>query len=877
MLRAPCIGLLLWIVWPLFLRADEAQTSDPNDKAQAVFFADRVLPLLKQHCFDCHSHAAGEASGELMLDSLAAMRRGGTRGSAVAPHEPDKSPLYSALTYAKNDLQMPPDTPLPASEIDVIRRWIEQGCQVPEAFQGQVETAETQPGRMSLARTHWAYQPPKPITAARGNSNGAGPIDQILSERLSAQGLGYSPRADRPTLLRRLYYDLTGLPPTYEAMEGFVNDPRDDLMVVRQWVDQLLASPQFGERWARYWMDVARYADNKGYVFREDREYPKAYEYRDWLIQAFNRDMPYDQFVAHQIATDLIEKESPENLPALGFLTLGRRFLNNKYDVIDDRLDVVSRGLMGMTLACARCHDHKYDPISQKDYYSLFGVFLNTEEPGGDPWPHRLQDTEKERDSFVLLRGSPGNRGEKVARQFVRFLAPDAQPFQRGSGRAELAERIVSVGNPLTARVFANRVWMRLTGASLVESPSDLGVRCPEPKQLKLLDNLALHLVRKNWSLKSLVRQVVLSDCYAQSSLDRPQASAVDPANELYWRMNRRRLDFESLRDSLLVRTQGMDFSVFGPSEPIHQPPFSARRTVYAYIDRQNLPSVFRTFDMASPDAHSPRRMKTSVPQQGLFMLNSRFVASRAEFLGDEMRDHAQTHGDSSAVTWLFTRVLGRAPNREELGWFEEFLSNDQAESWNVPDEAWICGHAEIDSAGQNLTGFQRLPMHVDGAWQGGSQLPDASLGWCRLTAEGGHPGNDLQHGVVRRWIAPRSGEISIRGQLKHPADKGDGVRGTLLIQGSAVDQWIVQHGNQKTNLRRFSVQAEDTVDFVTDCRASPSFDSFEWQVAIQYSDAGGGRFQSKQQFPGPLPQRLDRWGQAVQALLVSNELSFID
>ena len=182
-------------------------------------------------------------------------------------------------------------------------------------------------------------------------------------------------------------------------------------MLIRETVDQLLASPHFGERWARYWMDLARYADTKGYVFQESREYPEAFRYRDWLITAFNEDLPYTAFIQKQLAADLVPKAAPADLPALGFLTLGRRFLNNKNDIIDDRLDVVSRGLMGMTLACARCHDHKYDPVTQADYYALYGVFLNTEEPGGEPFAHRMVDTKEDRKSFILVRGSPGNRG----------------------------------------------------------------------------------------------------------------------------------------------------------------------------------------------------------------------------------------------------------------------------------------------------------------------------------------------------------------------------------------------------------------------------------------------------------------------------------
>ncbi|MCC6509885.1 MAG: DUF1553 domain-containing protein, partial [Pirellulaceae bacterium] len=369
------------------------------------------------------------------------------------------------------------------------------------------------------------------------------------------------------------------------------------------------------------------------------------------------------------------------DLPALGFLTLGRRFLNNRHDIIDDRMDVISRGLMGMTLACARCHDHKFDPITQADYYALFGVFLNTDEPGGEPWPHRLADSGEARDSFILIRGSPGNRGDKVPRRFVSFLAPEEQPFGEGSGRAELAARIVATDNPLTARVMANRIWLQLTGSSLTESPSDLGLRAPRPVQLALLDQLALSLaVDQQWSMKGLIRTIVSSKVYQQSSAHRGDAYMVDPENSLYWKMNRRRLDFEGLRDTLLTRVGGLDQRLYGPSEKIAAPPYTQRRTVYAYIDRQNLPQIFRTFDLASPDNHTPVRAQTSVPQQGLYLLNSDFVALLAEQLAARATAAASST-DGQQAAWMFAHVFCRQPTAQETTLLNEFLGAASATS----------------------------------------------------------------------------------------------------------------------------------------------------------------------------------------------------
>lgn len=864
---------------------------DAPDEAQAAFFSEQVLPVLREHCFDCHSHAAGEAGGKLMLDSLVAMTDGGTRGSAVVPGDAAKSVLLQAVTYADSELQMPPDEKLPDAAIELLRKWILDGAHVPDSLRGNPQQSGV--SLPDTAASHWAYMPPLrdvPGQDALGMeasieefaSLSATHLDQILARGLAEASIQPSPRADRRTLLRRLAYDLNGLPPSTEDFRRFENDPRPDAVVFSDEVERLLALPQFGERWARYWMDVARYADNKGYVFQEDREYPEAYKYRDWLIAAFNNDMPYDQFVAQQLAADLLQEQGDDlHLPALGFVTLGRRFLNNKLDIIDDRLDVVTRGLMGMTLACARCHDHKYDPISQADYYAMAGVFLNTDEPGGDPWPHRLADTPNNRDSFILLRGSPGRRGDKVERRFVSFLAPEEAGFPAaGSGRIELAKHITALDNPLTARVMANRVWMRLTGASLVESPSDFGTRCPEPRQKILLDQLAIYLMENDWSLKSLVRLIVNSDFYSQSSLDRSEASEVDPTNELYWRMNRRRLDFEALRDTLLARSGNLDLSQYGQSEPIDTPPFSSRRTLYAYIDRQNLPSLFRTFDMASPDSHSPKRAETSVPQQGLFLLNSEFIAVQAEALARRAEAVAAEAGTSEAVDWLVAAVLGRTPDALQREWLTSFVASQSESYVSVPDERWICGYAEYLPGDEQIRDFQRLPALIKNAWQGGRKLPDKRLGWCILNRSGGHPGNDLQHAVVRRWIAPRDGDVRVAGRLKHPgtSSESDGVRGSLIAAGVCQGRWIVQAGETNTNLvASLKVRAGQTIDFVTDCIGGPSHDAFEWPVTIAYADGDQATFHSEQEFPGPPVKSLTPWAMAAQALLASNELAFVD
>ncbi len=681
-------------MWLLLLLGHTAVAQESRN-AEEQYFTQRVLPILHEHCYECHSHASGEASGNLMVDSLAALTSGGTRGAAIDPTHLEASLLLKAIEYSDTELQMPPTEQLEVTQIEILRQWIVQGAFMPAELHGDATAnPSVEQGRQSAAQSHWAYQLPKKWVGDNAHLTQSldNPIDAIVTSRLTVDGLTLSPPATRLVLLRRLSYDLTGLPPSLELSQEFLDDPRDDRSATEGVIDRLLASPSFGERWARMWMDVARYADNKGYVFQEDREYPGAHLYRSWLIDAFNQDLPYDQFVTKQLAADLLIGHSDDtagsnstdaiaDLPALGFLTLGRRFLNNKHDIIDDRLDVVARGLMGMTLGCARCHDHKYDPVTQADYYAMFGVFLNTDEPGGEPWPHRMVDSDERRDSFILIRGSPGNRGAQVPRRFVSLLAPEEKPFTGGSGRLELAAHIASPQNPLTARVMANRIWLQLTGSSLVESPSDFGLRSAEPKQLALLDHLASAFIDNDWSVKHLIRTIVTSQVYQQSSWHRADAYAVDPENFLYWKMNRRRLDFEAFRDTLLVRAGELDQTMHGKSEAITTAPFLRRRTVYAYIDRQNLPQLFRTFDLASPDTHSPGRAQTSVPQQGLYMLNSDFVDELSRQLAS--RAEAACAQPSEQLSWMFQQVQCRLPTERELELMTDFL-NPSAERANT-------------------------------------------------------------------------------------------------------------------------------------------------------------------------------------------------
>ena len=354
---------------------------------QIEFFERQIRPVLVEHCAECHSAGAKEVQGRLRLDSAEGVRRGGESGPAVVPGKPDASLLIKALRY--DGLEMPPKSRLPAPVIANFVKWVEMGA--PDPRRETKGSPGTEPGGPSTMKAPsvanmWSLAPihGERSTDTRQAAWIRGPIDAAIARSLDQQKITASPPADPQTRLRRLKLDLVGLPMTFEESSEFNDESPSYPDLMERWTDRLLASPAFGERWARHWMDVARYADTKDGVlmYGDDRVRPFAYTYRDYVIRALNDDVPYDQFVREQLAADLIEpKVEPWRLAAMGFLTLGRLFDNNVHDVIDDRIDVVGRGLLGLTLACARCHDHKYDPVPQADYYSLYGVFASSEAP----------------------------------------------------------------------------------------------------------------------------------------------------------------------------------------------------------------------------------------------------------------------------------------------------------------------------------------------------------------------------------------------------------------------------------------------------------------------------------------------------------------
>lgn len=682
--------------------------AEPGPDA-ADFFETKIRPVLVERCYQCHSAEAdkkGKLKGGLLADTRDGLRKGGDGGPAVVPGKPDEGTLLKALRYA-GDVQMPPKGKLPDAVIADFEAWVKAGAADPR-------TPSTGEGRkpagsidIAAGKVFWSFQPPKEHAApvVRDQSRPTAKIDFFVQAKLDEATLTPAPPADPRVLVRRLSFDLTGLPPTPEEVEAFVNDPSPKAYA--KLVNHLLASPRYGERWARLWLDVARYAEDQAHIVGNDQSltYPNAYLYRDWVINALNGDLPYDQFVRLQLAADLIEGDDTPNLAALGFVGLGPKYYDRRKlfvmaDEWEDRVDVVGRGLLGLTLACARCHDHKYDPIRTEDYYGLAGVFAGTQmfnrplsgavEKKGDEakQPKDAMHVVREgtpTDLTVFVRGDVTNKGPVAPRHFPAVLcAGEPTPFKAGSGRKELADAIADARNPLTARVIVNRVWAAYFGRGIVATPSNFGTLGERPTHPELLDDLAARFVKNGWSLKWLHREIVLSATYRQSSVGNARATAQDPDNRFFGRMPRRRLTAEGWRDAVLTAAGRLDTgTVGGPSiDPLD--PKEARRTVYSRVSRLDLNRLLALFDFPDPNVSAEKRAETTTPLQKLFVLNSPFMIAQAgalaERLGKDVSDPT-SEGDRKRIGRAYRLLYGRPPTDAEVELGLSFLDGGDARS----------------------------------------------------------------------------------------------------------------------------------------------------------------------------------------------------
>jgi cytochrome c553 len=718
-------------------------------EGDARFFEQKIRPVLVQHCYRCHSAEAKKLKGGLRLDTRAGVLRGGDSGPAIVPGKPAESLLLKALRH--EEPAMPPEEKLPDAVIADFERWIRTGA--PDPREGTPAAARPAID-LEAGRRFWAFQPPQ---AGRPPSIDPGwarnDIDRFIFAALRAKGLRPAPDADRAALVRRVTIALTGLPPGSEELD-------EDFDAL---VDRLLRSPAFGERWGRHWLDVARYADSNGKD--ENLTYAEAFRYRDYVFSSFNRDKPFDRFIVEQIAGDLLPADDPdraaEQLTATGFLVVGPKVLadrdvvKRKMDVVDEQVDTIGKAFLGMTLGCARCHDHKFDPVPATDYYGLAGILASTRTLDGikenvliSGWMVRalgpdadarlaawrehekkatdladrlkkakgneaklatlreeearlkaaappeptlvmaVKDEAQPANLRLHVRGDPHHLGDEIPRGVLSVLAgagrPTMPPSQ--SGRLELARWLADGRNPLTARVYVNRVWKHLFGEGIVRTVDNFGAQGERPSHPELLDFLAVRFMENGWSTKSLIRDILRSRTYGLSTRADESLVQADPENRLFGRAARRRVDAEVLRDAMLAVSGKLDrragaSPVAGlggrvsdiPALLRQQSESSALRSVYLPVLRNELPKLFEVFDFADPDTTTGRRNATTVATQALYLMNNPFVMDQAEEAARRLL--ARTDGDEARLADLYRRALGRAPSPREAEAARRFLA----------------------------------------------------------------------------------------------------------------------------------------------------------------------------------------------------------
>jgi hypothetical protein len=787
-------GLLPWALWvglgvavvdavdaapPEAESAPQAGAADrPVTPEQLAFFESKIRPVLVTSCYKCHSASAEKIRGGLLLDTREGIRKGGDSGAAVVPGNLEESVLVQAIRFQDDDLQMPPKQKLPDEVIADFERWVAMGA--PDPRDGTV-TATAKGIDIEEGRRFWAFQPPRKVAPPKIEDEAwpRSESDRYLLAALEAKGLKPVGDADKYTLLRRACFDLIGLPPSPEEVDSFVKD--ESPTAFETVVDRLLAAPQFGERWGRHWLDVSRFAESSGK--QVNFNYPHAWRYRDYVIAAFNTDKPYSRFIKEQIAGDLLpaadEAKRAEQTIATGFLAVGPKShvepnpLQFQMDVADEQIDATSQAFLGLTVACARCHDHKFDPIPTRDYYAMAGIFRSTEtcygttrivqnfhpaplltlvdpaQPSGiepvssqqleqmrgqaaelvktraqlqkegklstagqgialgirlaalqsrvalyeaDGTPKRLAMGVRERvrvqNSPIYPRGEIDKPGELVPRGVVQVLTTSIPEIRQGSGRLELADWLASLENPLTARVMVNRIWLHLFGRGLVPTPDNFGAAGQPPSHPELLDHLAVTFMENGWSVKTLIRQLVLSRAYQLDSRFDARANEADPDNVLVWRMSKRRLEAEAVRDAMLAvsgqldraKPKGSAVSRAGDANSgglQRAGAFDARltvRSVYLPVLRNNFLDSLALFDFPDAGLIVAERATTTVPAQALYLLNSPFVMHQAELAATRLLSESDADCDCERIRTAYLRVFNRLPTEEEQTAIEEFL-----------------------------------------------------------------------------------------------------------------------------------------------------------------------------------------------------------
>ncbi|WP_245817982.1 DUF1549 domain-containing protein [Granulicella rosea] len=818
----------------------------PATPEQLAYFEKNVRPILVNRCYNCHSDAFKEAGG-LRVDVGISIFSGGNEGPVIIPGHPEKSLLIERVKTADTKKRMPQESTesLPAEEVAILERWIKDGAAWPD----ETEKLPQTPARLAVAyprlrQSFWSWQaltdPQPPVVA--NNTWSLTSVDRFLLAKMQEKKLAPVKDADAVTLIRRVSYDLTGLPPTPAEVKAFERDHSEQAYT--KLVDRLLASQQFGERWGRHWLDVARYAESSGPS--RNMPYPNAWRYRDYVIDAVNRDVPYNRFLQEQLAGDLLPSATPAEhdrlLTATGFLALGPKDVNQRFkarfkmDNVDDQIDTVARSTMALTVSCARCHDHKFDPIPATDYYALAGIFTSTVDASGlgsrmggagldyyepkqlgylhaaelapaipqkqlddlkaardaakkeldaarekdaaaakaNPAHAPLSDVEKQKrlelqrkfvqlredyqlaadlgergygvhsvrdgvvaDTTVRIRGVEERHGPAVPRGFLTVVnLPDTPRIPADhSGRLELAQWITRADNPLTSRVYVNRVWAHLFGAGIVLSLDNFGTTGDQPSNPELLDYLAQDFVRNGWSTKKLVRELVLTRAYRLGSEVPAEYRDIDPADRYVWRHAPRRLEAEEVRDSILASSGQLDLK-----QPQGSPTMALRmieirddgpvvdsvlsaadrsryRSIYLPLLRDEIPRPLAAFDPVTQTLVTGKRDETTVPTQALFMLNSPFVRQQSRLLADRLLANRQS-SDAGRIREAYQRVLGHAPTAQDTARVNAFLARYSATWGKAHPASTAPSQAHIALTGTTKTSITDGIIREDGLAQ---------------------------------------------------------------------------------------------------------------------------------------------------------------
>jgi mono/diheme cytochrome c family protein len=672
------------IPWLLFAAASVARGDGGATPTAPVDFARDIKPVLEARCVSCHGPA--KQRGGFRLDRKSDALKGGDSGPAIRPGKSNNSPLLQRISSVVKSERMPPTGErLSNAQVAVLRAWIDQGALWPDSM-----TAEEQ--------THWAFLPVvRPaVPQVAGTTWQEHPIDAFITARLEKEKLAPNPEADRVTLLRRLKFDLLGLPPTPEEIEAFTTDR--DPQALEKLVDRYLASPHYGERWARHWLDVVRFAESDGFEMNQPR--PNAWPYRDYVIRALNEDRPFDRFVCEQLAGDALGVDE-----ATAFLVAGPAdkvkspdivlTLQQRADELHDMVSTTSSAFLGLTVGCARCHNHKFDPISQSDYYAFKAVFAGVQHGERAVRPADTSERTTPKTMYAgrftpperihrLHRGDPMQQREEVAAAGLSSFGPrmqlalDAPEAQR---RLALAQWITDPRHPLTARVLVNRLWQYHFGTGLVSTPSDFGRNGARPSHPELLDWLASDFVAGGWKLKRMHRLIVLSRTYRQASTANAQGLAADAGCRLLWRYPPRRLEAEPLRDAMLAVSGKLDLRAGGPGFDLFEPntnyvkvytpkkefgPPEWRRMIYQTKPRMQLDDTFGAFDCPDAGQIAPKRNRSTTALQAFNLFNSRFTLQQAGFLAQRLQKEA---GDDARaqVQHGFRLAFQRVATEEEV------------------------------------------------------------------------------------------------------------------------------------------------------------------------------------------------------------------